>query len=214
MAWDALRNARDLGGVPTPAGPTRSNAFLRSDRLSLLTAVGRAALLAAGVSTVVDLRAPCELVRDPSPLRGWRGYRSLPLIDDPGLIASAEAAERGEQLGYIRYVEQYGAGLAEIYKGLASAPPGSVLFHCHAGKDRTGMVAALLLLLAGAPRTAVLDDYLIIDDGVPEAHRPRRAMMEEVLDFVDHTHGGPPGLLSSLGLSSGQIAGLRARLAP
>jgi protein-tyrosine phosphatase len=78
LAWPALLNVRHLGSLPTAAGPTTSGAVVRADDLHRLTEQGLAALRAYGVNTIIDLRAPRELVKLPSPVRHHPGYRPLP----------------------------------------------------------------------------------------------------------------------------------------
>src|SRR4029077_9249540 len=60
-------------------------------------------------------------------------------------------------------VDRRGAGFAAVLNAIAQAPPGGVVVHCHAGKDRTGLVVALLLSVAGVERDAIIDDYALSD---------------------------------------------------
>ena len=164
LVVDGLVNARDLGGLPrTDGGVTPSGVLFRSETLERVTASGWAQLHAVGVRTVVDLRRPDERGRDTAPRPDWLHVVPVDLDDatnddfwadywDNGLVGTA--------LYYLPHLaampERAGAALAAI----ASAPPGGVLFHCAGGRDRTGLVAMLLLRAAGVQDEAIVDDYL------------------------------------------------------
>src|SRR5829696_7028672 len=91
LDWDACYNARDVGGYPLAGGgQTGWGRFVRADNLRRLSARGRAALLASGVRTVIDLRSPFELGIDPYPFPpaesaeadpGLPTYRNLPVLN-------------------------------------------------------------------------------------------------------------------------------------
>src|SRR5215472_14308449 len=129
LPWDNLLNARDLGRLP---------------------AEGRAAVLAYGVNTIVDVRSPRELAAVPSPFAGFPEYRSLPFFDDAAQAASSPHDTAAEN--YLDWLTTQPARVAAILHGIADAPPGCILVHCVAGKDRTGVVVALVLAVAGVDR--------------------------------------------------------------
>jgi protein-tyrosine phosphatase len=231
LVWDRLLNARDVGGLPTPGGWTRFRALVRSDGLTRLTAGGQAAMLGYGVSTIVDLRSPRERQDAPSPLRDHPGYRPLPYAGD----ASAGTPSRFETAAenYLEWLATRAPGIARILHGIADAPPGGVLVHCHAGKDRTGVVVALLLSIAGVDREAIADDYALSvwwNEGVqdeeeiaaaPDAaerlrdrriYYPRPENMATVLAEVDRRHGGVERYLDAIGVGPDVRDRLRDRL--
>jgi protein-tyrosine phosphatase len=134
---------------------------------------------------------------------------------------------------YVGYVEAAGTNVGRALKVLADPDSGPTLVHCAAGKDRTGVVVALALSLAGVNRDAVVADYLRSAEradqilarlqatttygpslaGVPvEDITPRRGSMEGFLDHVDTAYGGVHGLALSLGVSEEEIARLGVRL--
>jgi protein-tyrosine phosphatase len=134
---------------------------------------------------------------------------------------------------YVGYVETAGTNVGRALQVLADPGSGPTLVHCAAGKDRTGVVVALALSLAGVNRDAVVADYLRSAEradrilarltatstygpslaGVPvEDITPRRESMEGFLDHVDTAYGGVHGLALSLGVSEEEIARLGVRL--
>jgi protein-tyrosine phosphatase len=238
-------NFRDLGGYRTadPGRRTRWGRVFRSDALHLLTDADRTALAGLGLGTVYDLRRPAERDRDPSLLPPGR-FRSVELAiggeasEQPeilDLILSGELTEADD--GFM--AELYGRMLvehAEVFGALLAglAEPGALpaLFHCTAGKDRTGVAAALLLDVLGVPEEVVLDDYELTTTyrserrmaelrprleqaGVdPEKVRPflsaRRTVLEATLGSIRDRHGGVEAyLLGPAGLDPATLGELR-----
>src|SRR5437868_14289436 len=89
-------------------------------------------------------------------------------------------------------VDNRGEAIAAILGSMAEAPPGGILFHCFAGKDRTGVIAALLLAVAGVDRDLIIQDYVLSEGTVPVQFRPLPRMMADLLDHLGHRHGGVP----------------------
>jgi protein-tyrosine phosphatase len=150
-------NMRDIGGYPTSGGGTvRWRTLLRSDALSRLDDTGRAALAGLGLRTVVDLRTSEEAENAPSALDGTSArVFHVPLLraeDFDGL--PPELAEV-----YRRMVDNRGEALARAVGTLATADALPGLVHCSAGKDRTGLVVALVLDLLGVPDEIIAADY-------------------------------------------------------
>lgn len=165
LDWEGCLNLRDLGGLPTGGGRTTQwGAFVRGDTLCGLSDAGRGSVAGYGIRTVVDLRSHEEATREPNPfaaLPDVMSYLHHPL-NDPATEARLSVTETGADR-YIAMVEAGGARLAKIFAAFASAPSGGILFHCFAGRDRTGIVAALLLNLAGVGIAAIVDDYEVTD---------------------------------------------------
>ncbi|HEU4399414.1 MAG TPA: tyrosine-protein phosphatase [Actinomycetota bacterium] len=235
LAWDGCANARDLGGYPTGDGQkTRWGAVVRSDSLAALTPAGRDALVAYGVRAVVDLRLPAEIAEHPNPFAepGDHGiaYRNVSIVDPaagfpPNTITLAE--------NYLWSLDRFRALVATAMAAIANAPEGGVLIHCAAGKDRTGLISALLLAVAGVPDQTVAADYALtaellrprdqewLENGPGDrAEReallarfaPTAEVMLEVLHQLSRRYGGVEAYLLHAGVAPDDVARLRARL--
>ena len=241
LLWDGCVNVRDLGGQPTEdGGETRFGVFVRADNVERLTEAGWQALVEYGVHTVIDLRLeeertgsvpdglPLDLIHRPLlPDFGhpdWNEINALSLDTTP---------PASTWVVYIEFLERYRHRFGEAVATIAEADgQGTVLFHCMGGKDRTGLVAALLLRLAGAERDAVADDYALSGKNLAELHArwiaaatsdedrelrirismtPPEAMLA-VLETLDEQYGGVEGYLRAAGVPARDLAGIRARL--
>lgn len=233
LAWTGCYNVRDLGGHPTSrGGRTRWRAVVRGDTPSRLSPAGRAALREYGVRTIVDLRMPREVAAGPSSFGLGPAYRNIPLFDDAGRDTDAIVAARSPVATYRLFLDCRAERIGEILRAVADAAPGVVLVHCQIGRDRTGIVAALLLSLAGVPPEVVADDYARsgpalaplysrwLEAAVDEEDRARlrrerecrRDTMLETLAYVDDRHGGVARYVAEAGLSQLTLVRLRARL--
>jgi protein-tyrosine phosphatase len=158
------RNFRDLGGYRGAGGArTRWGQVFRSDALTLEEA-DFLSFAGLGVRTVYDLRSDPERELTPNRLPdGDHVVESLPLISDgspaPTIDALLADGERFLADIYLHMLEGSAPAFGRILAGLADAPRLPAVFHCAAGKDRTGMVAALLLSVLGVAEPDILDDY-------------------------------------------------------
>jgi protein-tyrosine phosphatase len=255
LAWDACVNVRDLGGLPTSRGATPFGAVVRSDTVRGLTDSGWRALAAHGVTSIVDLRDAREVAADRRLDEGSNWIfvdddgaapqrpvptRYAPLLgtwdEDVGrhfdsLAAAEPDGTAATRAVYLAMLDLFPGNAAEAVEAIATAPAGAVLVHCHAGKDRTGLVVALLLSVAGADVEAIADDYALsgpniapshdvwVDEAPDEPERerrrqiglaPRQAMID-VLATVEFRWGGAEEYLRSAGLSGDGIAAVRTR---
>lgn len=230
LTWDGLHNARDLGGHPTPKGQTRFGRVVRSECLGRLTSAGLAALRKYGIATVIDLRSPVELRGEASPLSEDPGYRNLPVLEDADMERVAAINSVDEVYRYM--VEHRGGALAEALR-LVAYSPWPVLVHCKAGKDRTGVVVALLLANAGVDQESIVADYAMSDSllaplyarwaleaGV-DPSQPAEVMrryasapeaMRALLELLERDYGGARGYLLAAGLKEAELQVLRALL--
>jgi protein-tyrosine phosphatase len=164
------RNFRDLGGYATEDGRrVRRGRLFRSGAPVGLTAADRARLEALGLHRVIDLRSREERVREPAawPLAPGAGVREFDYSMDPddylGLMRPDITPDELEALMcrfYRRMPYDYEAPYSALFTELLEAR-GAVAFHCAAGKDRTGIAAALVLSVLGVARETVIDDYLV-----------------------------------------------------
>jgi len=220
VEWGTLHNARELGELVAPG------ALFRSPRLDALDAAGWEQLTASGVRTVVDLRNDDEVAFLPLRPAVLRVIRTP--VEDQG--DADFMAVWGRHLGspdyYAENLRRWPALIAAAIGAVADAPDGGVLVHCAAGRDRTGLVVALLLRVAGVPVADVLDDY---EQGVREINEWFRTNVdrephldeEALAASVAEKRASLAGFLEALdvhaylidaGVSSAQLARLRARL--
>lgn len=207
---------------------------MRADNLNKLAPAGVAALTDYGVRTVIDLRDPRELEQFPNPLAAapppGLGFVNVPLISAAEWEAMKDPVERAR--GYVLTAELSRTNIAKAIAAVADAAPGGVVIHCHAGKERTGIVAAVMLSLAGVPDDVVAEDWVASDlylqplydewlaNESDPATRAKRATgfitrADQILDVLTHirrSHGGLEEYLAVGGVSAGQLDGLRRRL--
>ena len=183
-------NLRDLGGYATSdGGNVRWRTLLRSDALHRLDDTGRAALAGLGLRTVIDLRTDEEAEYAPSALDGT-GARAfhVPLFraETIGTLPPELAAV------YRHMIDDRGTAIAEAVGRLSAegALPG--LIHCSAGKDRTGLVAALVLEVIGVPDEIIAADYAMSAANLD-------ADTAQVISRIQAISGGQPLDLGVLG---------------
>jgi protein-tyrosine phosphatase len=212
----------------------RHGVLYRSATLAHLTSGDVAAVAALGLRTVVDLRGVAEAAARPSRLP--EGAERVPLPIEPTVGASLHdlmlrSEARGEDVVALlrrAYLDYATVSLA-AYRGLFDLllDPGrhALLFHCSAGKDRTGLGAALVLLALGAEREVILADYVATDrlwrrdyalpEGTPKAlgdalYATHPALLAEALAAAEAPFGSTSALLEQgLGLDAARLAGLR-----
>jgi protein tyrosine/serine phosphatase len=235
ISVEGCHNFRDLGGYPTEdGGALRWRQLFRADGLHALSPRGVAVLRdEIGLGDIVDLRSSAELALDGrgplerEPIR----FHHLPLFD----------ANRGQ------HTPPFGASLADLYFGMidfAREPLARVVtalartdepavFHCAAGKDRTGVVSALLLSLLGVPEEIIVADYaatrealdaiverLMSSEGYqgmfeelpPDTLHADPETMEGFLARVRHEFGSMVSYADEIGIAGADVERLRARL--
>ena len=247
MTWlslDGAVNARDLGGLPTVDGRlTQPGVLLRADNLQDLSERDVDTLLEHGVRTVVDLRTSAEVeLTGPGPLRKTdvthvhldlipHGFDGQPPL--ARAIPDEEAGPHAVDHLYFDYIQDAPDQIGTALRTIADPNSGSVLVHCAAGKDRTGVVIALALSLVGVHRDAVVADYARSDERVAlvrdrliatplysesiskrslESMRPHAGNMERFLDRIDREYGGLHAFGMAVGIEEGLVAKLSRRL--
>jgi protein-tyrosine phosphatase len=236
LDFDGCFNFRDLGGYPTADGRrTRWRRLFRADGLSRLTPNDLAALAALGIVTVIDLRTDLEAEsqgRFPEDVEGVT-YHHLPLTDT---LPGEEETPDWDSAAFVseRYLTMLSEGRTTVTTalGLLCDPRRHpAVFHCSVGKDRTGVLSALVLGFLGVPDDVIVADYALsyeamlriledLRERYPDAHeivdryRPvilsaEPASMAGFVAGVRATHGSFEALARSLGVSAA-VEALRA----
>jgi protein-tyrosine phosphatase len=230
-------NVRDCGGYYTREGRmVKWGVFYRADGLHLLTPEGQAALLSRGVLTIVDLRRSDELKIAPNVFADALNvrYHHVSLLVDQEFVAGAQQDPEPLVVIYRSILDDRQEQVYQILSTFAEAAGLPGLVHCTAGKDRTGLIAALLLALVGVPYETIIADYALtstyLGEGFMEAAKKRALArgltweqyaplvtcppenMAQTLKHLDETYGGVSPYLRHIGLSEAQLAHLRAML--
>ncbi|MGY2129663.1 tyrosine-protein phosphatase [Blastococcus sp. SYSU DS0617] len=216
-----------------------------------------------GLREVIDLRTSAEvLLEGRGPLRArpevtHRHFTLLPergqytdvfAVEEPEVpdlpdgwldsllprhVAEHDEKEPAPVRSYLGYLSQRGHAVTDALRALAAQDEGASIVHCAAGKDRTGVVVALALAVAGVPHEEIAIDYGLSGDRIDAIvarlratptyggdtaqrntadHAPRRETMDRVLELLDERYGGPIGWLEQHGFGADEQAALRARL--
>lgn len=245
IVMDGSLNLRDLGGWATASGGTiASGKLFRSDRLSDLTEADHARHDELGIRTVIDLRYETEVAEHPSRL--WPAvdnHVEIPMgggaADQKSFLDRAFAGEMdgidAQWVGeaYIEMLTEHASDFGRAIKTAVDAAP--ALFHCTAGKDRTGLFAMLVLSTCDVARDDILADFELSNEYRAEkrmvALAPKfaehgldvenfraalgapRPAMEMAFEFLDREHGGPVDYLrTTAGLGDDDITGIRSLL--
>jgi len=183
-------NFRDLGGYPGHGGrPLRWRTVFRSDQLGDLTELDRSTLSALGLKRSFDFRGRTESEARPYRLPGVTRHslaieplvvqRMHDLRAAGRTLTAPTVVELMKEL-YRGLINDHAARFAELFESLLQADT-PVVFHCTAGKDRTGVAAALVLLALGVPRDLVLQDYLLTNELYRHPVLPRSDTPADVL---------------------------------
>ncbi|MBB5156265.1 tyrosine-protein phosphatase [Saccharopolyspora phatthalungensis] len=231
LLWDGGYNVRDLGELPAAAGRRiRRGAVVRSASPAFLTEAGWAQLWEHGVRTVIDLthdddRARPDEAMRPAALTTLR----LPLdpIEDTEFWGCWGTRLNGTPLYYKPFLYRFPDRTAQVVTAIAHAEPGGVLVHCSAGRDRTGLIALVLLALAGVAADDIIADHELsherlrpmftrlgwpdqepfINAALAEHGTTRRETLSAALDSFDAADH-----LRSGGCTDDDLAALRERL--
>ncbi|MGD9794817.1 MAG: tyrosine-protein phosphatase [Acidimicrobiia bacterium] len=230
---DGCHNVRDLGGYTGADGRiVRWGRVYRADGPNDLTPAGRDVIRSLGIATVIDFRSPEEHGEHPF----LPGAISMPVADAPNADWSADAVRTGDDLAerYYDMATTAQESLRTTFHLMATRLDRPLLFHCAAGKDRTGIVAALTLSVAGVPDEVIADDYELSHEptqrrrAVVMARDPQAAArygefapivltahaptMRAFMALVRQRHGDACGLLTHLGVTAAEIDQIVAHL--
>ena len=229
LDWPGCRNVRDVGGLPTADGRVvREGVLIRADSLQYLNTDGIEAVRRSGVSRILDLRGDGEVAIAPTPFTGTplavRQSLADPADPDHGQATIVAACTW--------MLDKRPELFAAAVKAIADEPDGAVVVHCHGGKDRTGMIVALALSVAGVPEEEIVADYYLTQSRLAQwleeqlAEEPDVAKHPEMIEFrdtraesivailrhLDEEYGGPEAYLRHGGLTDEDLEKLRARL--
>ena len=240
VALEAVHNFRDLGGYGIGDGrTTRWRVLFRADGLYRLTPDDVITLEPLGLRTVIDLRSATELDErgrfpvDAHPVI----FHHLPIVDATWALGDAPAYERDEDFLIWAYQEMLSVGgprFVEAFEALAEPGALPAVFHCAAGKDRTGILAALILGSLGVSHDDIVTDYELTVEGMArfrvwaEVHWPEFATrlasmpsafgkalpdaMRHILAELCAEHGTIRGYVRSIGVSEATLTALEAVL--
>ena len=239
LVWEGCFNARDLGGYPTEdGGETRYGFAVRSDDVSRLTDAGWRAAAEYGVRTILDLRlAQDHRVAPPADVPATALHVSLlPDFGHPdwaeiNALAAASDPPDWMRVLYREFLDRYRQNFGRAIAAVANAES-TVLVFCQFGKDRTGLISALMLRLAGVGVDTILAEYALSEERLrpftepwvarAESEDERRqrlrvvatsaSAMAEALAEVERLHGTVHAYLLEAGVPPDDLMRLRERL--
>lgn len=222
LPLDGTYNTRELGGYPAFSGRTQKHRCLRSDSLHELTEEDLKFLQTYGVKRIIDLRGAREVQLQPEENQ-WNGemeYFHIPMDDKMAAERyQGKFPEKMSQL-YRQILSQSQEEVRQVLELIADAPEGTVVFHCAVGKDRTGVIAMLLLKICGVEDAIILEDYKVSGANIVPLAKKQTAFlaergmtvpeyifeskeedMRETLLFLEEAYGGIAGYLKILQIS-------------
>jgi protein tyrosine/serine phosphatase len=163
IALEGAVNFRDLGGYSTDEGRrTRWRVLFRADGLSELTEPDIAVLREIGIRTVIDLRSGDEVEQSRFDVEAHPvTFHHFPFVETLPDLEEFERTPGFFPAKYVQMVEEAGTQIVAALTALAEPGALPAVFHCTAGKDRTGVLSALVLSLLGVPEETVVADYAL-----------------------------------------------------
>lgn len=234
LAIEVAHNVRHLGGYVTSDGRTTAPGLVRSAGLSRLAPAGLQAFADHGISTIIDLRSSAERGREVTPNPAPYGLRHVfaPVFEEDASPAGLGEKFAGFSVVYPSMLETGRNAYRVLFETIAESE-GGVVFHCAAGKDRTGVAAALLLEVAGVSEEQILEDYALseallaplVNDWLPRMKErgidPERgklllgsnpADMAHTLKHIRERYGSAEGYAAAIGVSTDVVSAVRARM--
>ncbi len=224
-------NARDLGGYPAMNQKvTKFKRFLRSGNLSYLTQDEIDFLKQYGVKTVIDLRAEGEAHREPNPFKNMSDIKFLHIPFVVGDITALpyEADNLNAMRDFYTYMfSECAQMIINCIKEIASVDDGIILYHCSAGKDRTGVLSYILLDICGVSEEDIIANYQITEthylplfkkyapdfNSIPIQYlRSEPKSLEQTIEFIKKNFGNAEGYLLKHGVTKEDIIKVRQRL--
>ncbi|MEV6771675.1 tyrosine-protein phosphatase [Nocardia sp. NPDC051030] len=186
----AAPNARDIGGVSATSGTIKSGLVYRTDALNRLTDADQQTLTTAGVTEIIDFRSPTERGANPDKVPSSIPVKSLPVFDpnndfyaffakvvQGGPTVQQQLLGDGKGAQYMRDYYRWmitdptaRGQFAQALQDIANSS-GAVLYHCTAGKDRTGLMTAILMTILGTPSGQIYTNYLASNDRLAASNK-------------------------------------------
>ena len=182
IVLEKMVNTRDLGGYETQAGTyTKSHKYIRASSPANASKADIQALKDYGVKAVIDLRSDYELVHQPHSLKGYKDieYYHINLLQNENMSVLPNDIKDYQDLSgfYIFMIEANKKQLKKVFNIFLNHPYDCTLFNCSAGKDRTGVIACMLLDLAGCHEYDIVKDY-------SESYENNMAMIKQLEEMI------------------------------
>ncbi|WP_179288104.1 tyrosine-protein phosphatase [Terribacillus saccharophilus] len=226
---NSLENCRELGGYSTEYGDqTKWHSFLRSSDMSKLSKEEIVFLREYGVKTVIDLRGEDEIETHKNPLaeEDFCEYYNIPFITEQ--VSDITFSSNVNSIGdfYIDLLKQNNDSVKRIFDVIDQAEEGCIIFHCAAGKDRTGILAMLLLGLAGVEKKDIVSNYEVTYtnlESLQQIENPHGDIPKEFLysnrdyiirayEYILHTYQSVEHYLLEKGVGKDMIDRVKGRL--
>lgn len=226
-------NVRELGGYPTSDGETTAyQQLIRADGLHELTKNDQRYVKSYGVRTIIDLRGASELDAEPNPFERDEemNYINIPLIQEdvgaPHMVEQMRLVDDNFLRNmYINILQNAQEEIKQVFQTIATSK-GATLFHCSAGKDRTGVIAMLLLGLVKVDRADLITNYMVTEIYLQKKVIPaqfsnqfpasllqsRADFIEPAIDYIIDNHGSVRNYLLAIGLSEETLATITQKM--
>ena len=195
------RNTRELGGLPVAGGTVKEGRLFRSGALCFASREDAAKLQGLGIRTILELRLDSEISKDGADksylLEKIPNRLHWPMGNSHGLGKEA----------YQSYVAENRDLFRDFFRLMSKPENYPVLYHCSAGKDRTGILTALLLESLGTPREVITDDYIHSRRITPKL-KVQEDWLQVVYDEID-ANGGIESYLKKIGVTSKELKSVR-----
>lgn len=224
-------NSRDLGGYQTQNGNLSWKKTFRSGNMVHVDQAGITTLKQLGVTRVIDLRSQKEREAEPDPFGSDHGIELIAISLFDNLNPHQKLPDNVLLNLYLHALETQGSAFTEVLRKIADSED-AVLFHCTAGKDRTGLIAALLLSLSGVATNDIIDDYAMtatrIEPLLENFEKTAQVLnfnkadfmpmleckpdtMRKTLNWLDENFNGAENYVREHGLTDADLRQLRAR---
>jgi Protein tyrosine/serine phosphatase len=226
---EMIKNVRDIGGYETQSGHfTKAHKYVRAATPSGISENDKETLYQYGVRVIIDLRSAKEIEEVPNKLKGYKDiiYYHIDVFNDPTASVVLGKMDDFKDMGelYIVMLDHLKASFKAVFDLLIKHNDKNVLYHCSAGKDRTGVISALLLDLAGVYHYDIIKDYSESYENNKEINEKLMKMMPEVaehylqsdpiymmkmINHIENNYGSSKEYLLSIGVKEEDLEDLK-----